>query len=222
MNVKDFIDFNNQCPICNKTLTLYMQINNSALLKSELTNNNYHFTQFLYKDNRIADNDKIILSYHDNKYRMIASSSIRDILKDNKFFLFYLCNEEGFVSEFGDYHISLYHGCYHRRSPDLKLEDNIVDFCDKSLNKENSDESFCIVTIDDDKNIEKVFGLIFNNETDSTIFYFYSSSKKERAQENFEPKIFEKNMPLLPTRPSFTPEGKEKLIQKMESWIMMS
>jgi hypothetical protein len=126
------------------------------------------------------------------------------------------------VSEFGDYHIGLYQGCYHRRSPDLKLENNIVEFCDSLVTKENSDESFSIVTMDDDKNIEKVFALTLSNETDSTIFYFYSCSKEERMQENFEPKVFEKNMPLLPTRPSFTSEGKERLIQKMESWIMMS
>jgi len=222
MSINDFINFNNTCPICNNKLTLYMQIDSFACFKGKFVNGNYYFTQFYYKDDRIAEDDKIIMSLHDSKFRIVSSKSIREILENNIFFLFYLCNDKGFVKEVGDYHISLYQGCYHRSSPDLKLENNIVTLCNEKITEQNANESFNIVSMDHDENIEEVFGLSMNYAENLTDFYFYSSSREERDKDDFEPKIFEKHMPLLPTRPSFSLEGKERLIQKMKSWIFMS
>lgn len=219
MHLNDFLNFNNSCPICNKELTLYMQIRDSFCLKGTRVNENYHFTQCFTDD---SNNNKIILENRNNSHRIITSRSIKKILNDNMFFFFYLCNEKGMIAEYADYYIDIYYGCYYRSSFDLKLNNNKTKFCNKNIININSNEGFSITSIDNNKDIEKVFLLNFDYTNNVTDFYFYSSSEEERNEENFKPKLLIQSMPILLNRPYFDNESKIRLIQKMESWVMMS
>ena len=62
--------------------------------------------------------------------------------------------------------------------------------------------------------------LSFDYENNKTKFWYYAANATQRDDEYYEPNLFEKEIPLLETRPDF--ENKDKFISRMENWVLLS
>lgn len=230
MNLSKFIDFNKSCPVCDKPLSLFLQFHDSILWKAEVpVEGKYEFRPFIEKKVK-AESDKNLFVSFDNDVKFETSSEILVDAKKHSMHFFYLCTESGIKvrdAESDDYEIELYEGCYFRSSIDIdfKREPNnqwnlhpVVGDIGEPINQE---ESFSFKK-NHEPDIEKVYLLSIKTLENATDFWFYETNESERVSESYEPKVFEKKMPLLKTRPKLDAAGRDKLISRMDSWILIS
>jgi len=235
MSLSEFLTFSQQCPICGESLNLYMQWINFTCFKATLLEPNlYQFDPFLRNNmvlQQVEDDDYMLLKNNgDTIETQMSSSKILQEAKKYHIYFFYLCNPLGFQKKkYGDYQINLYKGCYYRDSAIMEFQRN-EDQDNKSwkltyLDKDhkhlsNKCESFSFKrTLN---NIERVYMLDLNYDQKVTTIWHYSVTEEEKKIESFEPKIFEKKMPLLKNRPRLGLEDRDKLIDRFDSWIIMS
>lgn len=233
MNLSKFLNSDHLCPICKEPLNLYMQWNgqwrDSKCFSAQMLEPNlFKLTPFKGPDDQAGvpfNKMDYFLTLSNRETATVESSSDKlNITKDGlKFYFFYLCNPLGFKDKgVGDYHINLYKGCYYKSTPFMKLsKDNktieMFDPLNKSFIK---DESFSFKKITD--TLERVYALNLNSETKETTLWHYSCTPEQKADEHFTPNLFEKKMPFLNVRPKFGPENREKLISRLDNWILMS
>ena len=233
MKLKEFIKFNNTCPICAEPLTLYMQCNDNSLWKSVKRKDHFHFTPYKLLNHPFDKNDHLDLYYKDSINFDFIGPSTKKGVKTWNFNFFYLCNKSGLnIKGNYAYDINPYYGCYVRYSPWMEfrsLKDERLVFKDGAPNWEccvinpdhkeliNVDENFCFKVVNND--LEKVYMLNFDFEESKTRLWFYTATSDQRNDEYYEPKLFDKEMPLI-SRPNF--KNKEKFISRMDNWILMS
>lgn len=234
MNLCDFLHFNDRCPICDEPLTLYMQWINSICWKGvPIENNLYRFNSFIgIKDNnKKLENEYVLLWDNGPTFKIeMSSSETRREAETHSIYFFYLCNSAGFkVKTWGDYEISLYRGCYYRSTPLMEFyksdERKSKDRFLKLINPDNQelinkDESYSFKDIHD--GYEKVYMINLDYEDKKTTLWHYSTTTKEREAHDFSPKLFNKDIPLLTTRIKAGLEDREKLLSKLNGWILMS
>ncbi len=229
--LNEFFHFNNYCPSCGERLTLYMQWIDSICFKAvKIGLDEYRLHPFLNfkKDGDIQESDYIIMNDKGNDTDFYFSSTpLVQESRKHPIYFFYLCNPAGFrIKSWGDYDISLYQGCYYRDTPFLEFEKNELNnkwslqLKDKSRDIINKDESFCFKNINN--GFEKVYMLNLNTEEEKTTLWYYSATTEERQKEGFNPKLFHKDMPLLKTRIKTAIEDREKLLDRFDSWILVS
>lgn len=229
MKLNEFLHFNNRCPSCNQPLHLYMQWLDSVCFKAIKQDDEYKFHPFFgNKDNKnIKDEDHMFLLDKGNSVDISFSSS--KMVQESKKFLiyfFYLCNPSGIhVQEWGDYQISLYKGCYYRDTPFFEFERSAdkkwyLQPSDKSLTNFMGHESYCFKDVKND--YEKVYMVSLDYEKSLTTLWHWGATIEERSKPDFKPNLFEKNMPLLKTRIKAGIEDRDKLISRLDSWILMS
>jgi len=245
--MKDFLNFNQHCPICKEPLTLYMQWTGSQIdyvkklfVSSRLDNKVIMFEEhavFKNKSNSGFGTDygdkkkklpEIVMLLKEEGNNYIASfntlSTAKMAKEQDSVYFYYLCNPRA-INDLGyDHQIDIYYGCYYRSTPLIQLSE------DKSKPQQllvkyiqdneiiNKDEYYVVKNKIGD--LEKVYLIVLDNEEKKTIFHHYAVTDAEAAQENFEPKLLEREMPLLNTRINF--EDREKLINRLESWIIFS
>jgi len=171
---------------------------------------------------------EIVMLLREEKNNYVASfntlSAAKMAKEQNSVYFYYLCNPRA-INDLGyDHQIDIYYGCYYRSTPLIQLGE------DKSKPQQllvkyiqdngiiNRDEYYVVKNKTGD--LEKVYLIVLDNEEKKTVFHHYTVTDVEAAQENFEPKLLEREMPLLNTRINF--EDKEKLINRLESWVIMS
>lgn len=238
MNIKDFLHFNKNCPLCQNPLSLYMQWSTSNKLFISSNNNVgiYKFEEHSSNDRQLNlkfDNNikiSMILEENENDYKIYFNSfnAERKAKEQEIIYFYYLCNPGGikvmdpnYTGGELDYEINIYEGCYYRSSPFIKFkyDNNKFKFSSYSTLL-NRDESFVIKS--KINSLEKIYIISLNYEEDKTIFWYYTVSDDQKEQENYEPNIFEKEMPLLNVRPNFDPKNRENLLNRFDNWIMYS
>lgn len=232
MNLCKFLHFNDACPSCGKPLTLFMHVSQSALWKAEaLPNGEYKFQQFLLKKETWSEDDFMTLRDLDSHFETEFNTS--KLGRDSKtwqLFFFKVCNIEAFNDNKWDYDINLYDVCYYRSSPFYEFKNHPKDHKKWQLEATvpehadliNRDESF-VFKQSNQAGLEKVYALNLDYDARHTKLWYYTTTPEQRAEAQYEPKIFEKtDLPLMGTRPNFSPEGREKLISRLDGWILMS
>jgi len=112
--------------------------------------------------------------------------------------------------------------CYYRVSWSIKLDKslNIVDNNQKYINK---DEIFVFKVKKDniEDNIEDNYFLHFDNENEKTELKYFSISEEQKASKN-EPQVLEKTLPIMDIRPNFEISERNKLIERLKYWVLIS
>jgi len=232
MRLNEFLHFNSHCPICGNPLNLYMQWMDSICFKAVRSSNDlYKFFLFtgVKKDGDIKDDDYMLLQDKGTDIDISFSSS-RMLQESKKFsiYFFLLCNPSGFrMKKWGDYEISIYRGCYYRDTPFFEFEKNpnerkkwILQPKDKSLDIIMKHESYSFKKSNETH--EKVYTITLDYEYKKTTFWYYKTTEEERQKEDFEPSALRKEMPLLKTRIKAGIEDRDKLIDRMDSWVLVS
>lgn len=232
MKFDKFIDFNSRCPICDEPLTMYLQIMGSTYLKGipilGSSNRSYRFEQIKNIDKTFKD-EYINVNFNDtDTYMKFSSINLKKKLLKSQLYFSYLCNENGFkVKEHDSYYeVYLYHGCYYRSTILLdfvrdKSGECLIKPAVKGTHKLiNSDEAFSLKRKVDD--LEKVYMVNISYENKNTTLWYYTCTDEQAKDKDYTPKIFEKQLPLLKTRPNFDLKDRDKLFARLDNWILMS
>lgn len=230
MELTDFLHFNARCPVCDNDLTLYLQWTSSILFWAKKSKRNiYRFEPFKCKDPEIiSDSDFIELYDYGNTNEIkFSSSKIATEARRKQMYFFYLCNDNAFQdTNKGDYEINVTAGCYYRSTPFLEFHKKSrnkwdLQTVDKNQSKLiNNDE--VLAFIKSSNGIEKVYMLQFDGSNAKTIFVHYSVTEEQMRNKDYEPNVFEKEIVDLSVRPNFSLDNREKLINRFDSWIIMS
>lgn len=224
-NFKEFLQFNQTCPICSEPLNLYLQIQNSTCFKADNFEGKIAFNPSMNISNKLKNSQILI----ENNKLSFNDSILTQTFQANSMYFFVLCSENGIKKSknYGvnpdiaeDYEINIYKSCYWRSSPILELQGSLTSVNPDQRNLINGDEVFSFK--EDKENKKNVYTLQINYSDNETRFYYYAITPEEENIETFEPKIFEKTMPLISVRPDFTPEHREKLMDRFGAWLIMS
>ncbi len=231
MNLRKFLQFNDTCPVCQEPLTLYAQCLDLTVWKAKKINDNlFEFSPVKLTTNPFTNNDRLYLEVSNNDTKLTFKGYHKtDSNKKWQMNIFYMCNRSGFIwNENNRFHINSYFACYYRCSPwmDANLE---ADYNNKKLinlkaadpkQEEMINSSECFAFKDVKDNFERVYILNLDYEEDKTKLWFYKADPKQREDENYDPPLFEKELPMINVRPQF--EQRDKLISRLESWVLMS
>lgn len=229
MKLCEYLHFNDVCPICGKNLTLYLCASKSAVWKGTPVgeNEDYHFERGLLKEDEYTGEDTFEMRMISDGIQFTFNSD--ELIQEAKtwqFFLFKICDPGGLEGNKWDYEVNAYRACYYRSSawhqfsPDNYSTVEIVDPDHASML--NRDESM-IFKIQAAETVEKVYALSLDHEHKCTKLWYYTTTAEQREMEKFEPNIFEKiDLPLLPARPDLDIENRQKLISRLDSWILLS
>lgn len=231
MSFHQFLHFNRDCPSCGEPLDLYMQWHNSTLWKAHQPKpDTYTFHPYKMKKGEMSNDDSIIIVEKDNILDLYFSSQkIKDEAERQNMHFFFLCNENGFVEKGDpvyDYEINIYKACYFRSSVEMQMKKSskkkilLSQTIPEQEKFTNQEESFAFISHHDE--LEKVYILSLKSVEDMTKLWHYTATREQKANENFEPKLFDKEMPLLTVRPKFDLENRERLIDRFDSWILIS
>jgi hypothetical protein len=231
MKLSEFLHFNSHCPICGETLSLYMQWVDSVCFKGvKFGDDTYKFYPFVgaKKDGDIKEDDHMLLQ--DKGTDADCTFSSAKMLQESKRFdiyFFFLCNPSGFkVKSWGDYEISLYQGCYYRDTEFFEFEKNkqskkwILTPKDKNADLLMKHEAYSFKDIKNEN--ERVYMVNLDYEKKQTTLWHYATTTEEREKEDFKPNLFSKEMPLLKTRIKAGIDDRERLIDRLNSWILVS
>jgi len=170
----------------------------------------------------------MLLRFKDNKMLTeFTSNELANEAKKHQIYFFYLCNPKSIKQKgFADFSISLYKGCYYRSTPfyEFKQSPNKIwslDIVNPDYKKiVNKDESFAFNSLEN--NLEKVYMINLDYEKKETLLWHYSITDEDKKVKGFRPNLFEKTIPLLPSRPKLGREHRDRLIERFNSWIIMS
>lgn len=231
-NLHQFLQFNKKCPICQNPLTLYLQLLGSTCCKAAKISNKsntewYNFTQFKLKHENLENEHITLFANQDESEFRFSSNEMATEAKKCQMYFFYLCNENGIKDLHADYEINIYKSCYWRSTPILefkKFEEN-THWKLTAVNPDdekfiNADEVFSFKKNSDA--LEKVYILDLNYIDQATDFMYYTISAEQKNDDLYEPKIFDKRMPMIGTRPDFSLEHRDKLIDRFDAWILVS
>lgn len=225
-NIKEFLDFNTHCPICNNELTLFAQFDDSTCFKASQSEDIIYFEPFK-KLGELSNDDFFELSRKNFKLKFNSSKVLEESSK--QLYFFYLCNPAGFTDKYNntDYEINVYKMCYYRSTPFIdvikekyKTKKRIMKVSELDESLSNKDETFAIKT--DDGSMEKIYILHLNYGDKKTILWHYTVTTDQRKDSTFKPSVFEKELPELTVRPKLGVEDRDKLINKLDSWVLMS
>lgn len=231
MNIRDFINFTEKCPICNNDLKLYMSWMSGLLFKAEIIPKSI-FDEATHKFNPIICDDKTLMNDYclvgnEGQIGFATSNLIKRIL-NNQVFLFQICNEEGIKENdsHDDYHIKMPTACYYRSTPFMTLhvssehKSYLVEVWENHKPIIVKNETFTFSKAS--KEVNHYYALNMDYTVKESTIWYYSISDEQRNIPNFKPNKFEKILPLLNTRPKFDSENREKLISRFDSWILVS
>lgn len=227
MKFNEFINFNQRCPVCDNDLTLYLQMKDSTCFRSNKPkHNHYHFEPYKCINKSISESDYIdVYNYGKDFETKFSSSQMAAEAKKSQLYFFYLCNQNGFESaREDDYNINIYDGCYYRDTPFLEYQKTAkktwilktIDPDHESLINQKEVFSFSRIV----EGTEKVYMLHLNSN--KTVFMHYSVSEEQKKDKDYSPNVFEKEVPHLTNRPNFSINNRDRLLDRFDSWIIVS
>lgn len=231
MKIHEFLHFNRTCPVCEEPLSLYLQWMNSTCFKAKIIDHDtYKLEQCLCIQKDFNKDDYMILHDMEDAFSIqFNTSKIREMSKMRLMYFFFLCNHSGLKENSPtDCEISLYTGCYYRQSASFEYKKDphngkvwhleLVEQKDKDLINRNESFSFNTRTAE----VEKVYMIDLDHQDKKTTFWYYTVNEEERKIPYFKPKILEKEMPLLTVRPKLDLQDREKLLSRLNSWVILS
>jgi hypothetical protein len=237
MKLVEFLQFNSHCPICGRELNLYMQWIDAPCFHAfdkkinESGKIDYYFQQFKCKNQDIGtddcQDDLMILTSHENNIETeFTSYKLLNEAKKYQIYFFFLCNPAGFQDRFhNDYEINLSKGCYYRSTPMMELQQledkswKLSTILPESQNIINKDEAFALII---QTNVcQKIYMLNIDEENQKSSLWYYIIPNLEKENKKFKPKLFNENFPHI-RRPDLAPSNRERLISKLDSWILLS
>lgn len=233
MNLHDFLHFNRKCPICDEPLSLYMQWVNSVCFEAkQIDDKAYYFKPFkgLGKDPEgdSLKNEYMILEDNENVDLIMSNTKIEQESRKYQIYFFFVCNPAGFKDKgYKDYELNLFKTCYYRSSPFYEMrKDSTTDkwamehILPETKDVVVHDESLCFKHLGKDN--ERVYMLNLNYEKKETKIWHYIVPETEKDKKGYQPKLFSKTLPILTNRPDFGFDAREKLLDRFDSWIIMS
>lgn len=230
MTLDSFLSFNKYCPVCGEKLTLCFQVNDeSCWLGTELKDGSYMFSQHNLKEKNNVES-LIALKKNNSKYQFEIHHNSEESLGNKwqawQLYFLYICNPSGIDSEYNRTSFNMYDCCYFRSSQYMefvKKDDGWELGYSSNHNPDiiNRDEIFVFKKYTPDA-LEKVYYFNIDSEDQKTKLLYYASTEAERALEDFDPNIFETEAPPMPNRPDFSIQNRDRLIERFDSWIIMS
>jgi hypothetical protein len=83
-----------------------------------------------------------------------------------------------------------------------------------------SNECYSVLKTEED--CRKTYILNLDYENNKTIFWYYSVTNEQIQIKGYRPKKLKKELPLLTSIPDFREPNRNKLFNKLDSWILMS
>lgn len=235
MKAFDFIKDSCNCPVCDKPLTLFIQMIDETLFRASAirVDNKITFIPFRNLKNKRDDDVIEVTLTKDNSIDLTVSSRhLTDLLDKTQFFFYYLCNETSFsIKDNTDCSISMYHSCYYKSSPYFSITKEVTenDEVIRTIDTVNADSKDTVNATEQfsfknntNPELEKVYLVSLDFEEKKTSFWHYAFTKEQEADDNFEPKLLEKFLPTMPSKLKLDLENRENLFSKFESWILMS
>lgn len=218
MSLSKFINYNKECPICGNKLSLYLQIISlgATTWKGELVGKEYIFEPH---SKNLNENDFFTIpNLEDFEIKFNSTKSVK-LLKTSPFHIFYICNEKGMED---NNYINVYESCYYRASPLFDYSSDTFDrfkiLLNEDVNVINSEETFSITKIEDDSSL-KIYTIINSEKEKDTKFIYYKVNDEELKNDNFIPKIHEKNFSYK--KIDFSYENRDALYVKFDTWLLM-
>lgn len=236
MNLAEFLDFNQDCPVCGEPLTLYAQISDGPLWKARKpTPSVYHFDQFkganpdftrddffwVTKGNTMTSNTGFDIDF--------SSSRIYQNSKTWEFFFFFMCSDSGIEdAPRENYAINPCTACYYRSSPFLEFQEKEEGHWRLSHARGTDPipggtrDEILAFRVDTLSGGEKMYLLNIDHEANNMTMQYYNVSEKEKYDTEFEPNFLQLKLPIPKVRPNFDLTQRERLISRFDSWILMS
>lgn len=226
MELSKFIDHDTSCPICGNQLTLFVQCLDSMCFKgTKFPSGDFSFDQFRCIDGKFDTTAAFSLIKGEKDYEFeIHSSELNIQSRKWSMYFYYICNDNAFKDRGQEYDISVYEACHYRSTPTWEFKKTAnntwalgnADPQDEELIQRNETFTYNITSND----LEKVYILELDYKSKETKFWHYAVTEEQSKEENYQPTLFEKTMPLLTVRPKF--EDKEKMINRFDSWVLIS
>lgn len=227
MKINQFLHFNHRCPVCENDLTLYLQMKDSTCFRSSKQKQNIlHFKPFKCINKSISNEDYIDLYDYGNDFETkFSTSQMAAEARRSQLYFFYLCKEEGF-EELGetDFNIDAYKGCYYRASPFFEYQKTAKKkWILKTINPDEASLVNQEEVLSFSKNIngiEKVYTLNLNDK--KNVFMYYTVNEEQQQNVDYAPNIFKKDIPNLTNRPNFSLSNRDRLLDRFDSWVVLS
>lgn len=231
MNLQNFTNFTEKCPVCNNDLKLYLSGSGGLLFKgysiptSPFDDATYKFDLSIYDDKELENS--YILIGNEGQISFSNPALVKRISVSHAF-LFQVCNENGIKENesHDDYHIKMPAACYYRSTPfmSLNINDEYKSHLVEAWNNHKSivvkNETFAVSKFS--KEMSHYYALNMDYTTKESTIWYYSISEEQKNIPYFKPSKFEKILPLLSARPKFDLENRDKLISRFDSWILVS
>lgn len=217
--MKNFINYNSDCPLCGNKLTVYMSWYDQCLFRGERApqRNAIDFYGNHYDESRkeTYQDQRITLHYgNDTPVFSFSSSILKNEARTATIHFFYVCNEGAIDRrKYGEFEIDGVDVCYYRSSGFMemtKVNDKWkMTVKDKESNYINRHESYTLIGNDEFK---KAYILDCNFEKQNTTFH-YCTEKSD--------KVFTQVVPLMKLA-DFSLEFRQNLINRLDNWILLS
>lgn len=228
------------CPLCKNELTLYFQVANQGSLFAidKIKENERQFSQKYLIDKSLSVVDYFTIKNIDKNKDPIANSelssnyfyqiifntpNIRNYFTNTKHLVaFLLCNNDAMIEEYGDYTISTQKACYYLSSQQLFInQDGLFEKVENKEIDSFSNIEGLSVSNTDDQGTDYVNVLCRDFSLNKTTLWNYKVSKDDKLKPDFEPSIFTKEFDFIVDDLSFE-GGKEKLMDRLNSWVILT
>ena len=225
--LKKFLNFNHNCPVCEKPLQTLLS-SGKNLWKSTKIDDQYHFVRVCERDKNLSDEDSFILALAPEGVTITFSTpEIQKVIQAEHCFCMKLCTSDAVECNSFDYDIKLDTTCYFRSSPFFDLVESNNQFGFQVVNSDHAEivNRDIVFTVSDQnqEGLERVYLLNVSYEDVKTQLFHWSSTPEQRCQEGFEPNIFVKDdLPLLLEFPNLELSERDRLIDRLNSWVVLS
>lgn len=186
------------------------------------------FAQFgtLSKFHKIEDNETILMNIRPDETVdiMYNADNCYNIVNNNNVYFFNICNTKAIKDHGSDFSIDVYKACYYRSTSKMKLSDSTLTFPDATPDglKDSAIKTETVTIHKACEGLEKTYILSMDFTTEKTKFYYFKITDEDKKEKKIRPKVLEKEFDLLIKRPDFGLDARDKLINKFESWVLLS
>ena len=241
MNIKEFFESSRTCPVCQKTLTLYLQVGTAALMQARPIHKDTFEVHTILGKNPNTKNlfeNKVIKLVNSNDHFMkirVPENHVGMDYLDEDFHLFYLCNADAlnFTKYSGDYVVESGKACHFRSSHSFRMSqpdhNGLRNIYPNELTESIEGtptlfkyESYALRDFKEDQEMTKVYVVKLDHHKKETHFHYYTFNKEQAKDKGFRPNIFSKTFDVVRDKLDYSSENRDKLLHKLDSWLLIS